>query len=101
MISVCVDAQGRITGICPDDLTGGCGWQRIETDLKPQNDLFNGHNVALYKLVDGEVVERTAEEINLDEPELIIGLTDIEKLKIRQDATENAVLFLMDMGGML
>lgn len=28
-------------------------------------------------------------------------LTDIEKLKIRQDATENAVLFLMDMGGML
>lgn len=30
-------------------------------------------------------------------------LTDIEKLKIRQDATENAILFLMDMnmGGML
>ena len=33
------------------------------------------------------------------EPEL----TDVEKLKIRQDATEDAVLFLMDMsmGGML
>lgn len=30
------------------------------------------------------------------EPEL----TDIEKLKIRQDATEDAILFLMDMGGM-
>lgn len=30
-----------------------------------------------------------------------IELTEIEKIKLRQDATEDALLFLMDMGGML
>lgn len=28
-------------------------------------------------------------------------LSEIEKLKLRQDATENAILFIMDMGGMI
>lgn len=53
---------------------------------------------------DGEkwVEGRTAEEIAAIQAEVQEHeLTDIEKLKLRQDATENAVLFLMDMGGTL
>lgn len=45
---------------------------------------------------------RTAEEIAaIQAAAQEHELTDIEKLKLRQDATENAVLFLMDMGGVL
>ena len=49
----------------------------------------------------GTVREMTALEIAAIQSEPEPELTDIEKLKIRQDATEDAILFLMDMGGML
>ena len=51
MMSVCTDAQGRVTGICPDNLTGGTGWAWVETDLTPATGLCDEHGTALYKLV--------------------------------------------------
>ena len=55
--------------------------------------------------INGVVRDMTPEEIATmqNDQEPAPELTDVEKLKIRQDATENAVLFLMDMnmGGML
>ena len=51
----------------------------------------------------GLIRDMTTDEIAaLPEP-VEPELTDIEKLKIRQDATEDAILFLMDMnmGGAL
>ena len=103
MQSVCVDAQGRVTGVCPDDLTGGCGWHRIESDLTPSTCIYNEFGAALYKMVDGVVMPRCAEEIKADEPKHVTELTDIEKLKIRTAANEDALAGMMDlmMGGML
>lgn len=68
MQSVCVDAQGRITGVCPDDLTGGVSWHWIDTGLTPATDLCDGCGIAIYKLVDGMVMARTATEIEADAP---------------------------------
>lgn len=53
----------------------------------------------------GESVEIPDEDFYAEYPECRPGqeqppeLTDIDKIKARLDATENAVLFLMDMGG--
>lgn len=56
-----------------------------------------------YKLVDGAVAERTDSKLNDDLEQRKTEPTDIETLKIRQSASEDAILFLMDlnMGGML
>ena len=48
--------------------------------------------------VEGLTPEEIAERL-ADAPPA--ELSELEKLKIRQDASENAILFLMDMGGML
>lgn len=69
MISICADVQGRVTGVCPDNLTGGPGWSQIETGLTPRAELFSAHGVPLYKLADGVVVPRTPEEVAADAPE--------------------------------
>jgi hypothetical protein len=69
MISICADAQERVTGVCPDNLTGGQGWVWIETDLTPDDNLTDERGIALYKIVNGAVVARTAEEIAADTPE--------------------------------
>ncbi len=53
------------------------------------------------KWVEGRTPEEIAAIQAAQEQEQEHELTDIEKLKLRQDATENAILFLMDMGGML
>ena len=66
MISVCVDTQGRVTGVCPDNLSGGVGWIWIECCLTPRTDLTNGDGVALYKVEDGVVALRRPEEIAAD-----------------------------------
>ena len=67
--SISVDEQGRINGICPDDLSGGTGWLRAETDLTPHTELFEERGRALYKISDGSVIARTKEEIEADAPE--------------------------------
>ena len=66
MISICADVQGRVTGVCPDNLTGGQGWVWIETDLTPATKICDERGTALYKYVNGVVCARTAEEISAD-----------------------------------
>ena len=67
-ISICTDAQGRVTGICPDNLTGGTGWAWIETDFTPDDNLTDERGISLYKMVDGVVSARTEEEVEADVP---------------------------------
>ena len=68
MVSICADAQGRVTGICPDNLTGGQGWAWIETDLTPTSNVTDERGIALYKLADEKICERTQLEIDADAP---------------------------------
>lgn len=97
-MSICTDAQGRVTGVCPDDLTGGTGWAWVETDLTPADNLCAECGTALYKCVDGVVCSRTAEEIAADStPETTAELTDVEKLKVRTTVTEDAITAIIDM----
>jgi len=99
MMSVCTDAQGRVTGVCSDNLTGGNGWSWIETDLTPATELCDERGIALYNLVDGVVCARTADEISADAPahESTVAEPTIEE---RLAAVESATLDLM-LGGVL
>lgn len=87
--SISVDGQGRINGVCPDDLTGGTGWVRAETDLTPQTELFDARGVALYKMVDDVTAARTAKEMDADAPEPVP--TDISEAE-RLDQIEAALI---------
>ncbi len=79
--SISVDEQGRINGICPDDLSGGSGWLRAETDLTPRTELFDKRGRALYKVSGGSVIARTNEEIAADAPETeTADVSDAERL---------------------
>ena len=79
--SISVDEQGRINGICPDDLSGGAGWLRAETELTPQTELFDERGRALYKVSGGSVISRTKEEIEADAPETEMDdVSDAERL---------------------
>ena len=98
-MSICTDARGRVTGICPDDLTGGTGWAWIETDLTPETELCDEHGTALYKLVGGVVCERTVEEISADTPAPESTVTE-PTIEERLSAVESATLDLM-LGGVL
>lgn len=71
-MSVCVDAQNHVTGVCPDNLTGGAGWVWVNTELTPMDNLEDANGVALYKLVDGAVVKRTQEELSADHPAIVV-----------------------------
>lgn len=91
-VYVLTDAQGRITRIegeytLPVDLTG---WTKIDEGYGDRFSLAQSHYLAKplydgavprYKLVDGKVVERTAEEIEADKaklPKPVIPKTNAE-----------------------
>ena len=91
MMSVCTDTQGRVTGVCPDNLTGGNGWTWVETDLTPGGNLTDERGVALYKMVNGTVVARMDDEIAADAPELLIPEPTPDE---RMDQVEAALIEL-------
>lgn len=76
--SISVDEGGRITGICPDDLSGG-GWIRAAEDRLTAHtgvsvgQMFSGledaHGIALYKWANGYAELRTSGEMAADAPE--------------------------------
>ncbi len=68
-ISVYTDARNCILSVCYDDLSGCSDWQRADIDLTPNSNLTDDHGAALYRLENGEVVERTVEERQADWPE--------------------------------
>ena len=60
-ISVCLDRDDRIVGLCPDDLSGCTGWRAADTDalaLTLAANLFDEAGNPLYRLRDG-VATRT------------------------------------------
>ena len=97
MMSICTDAQGRVAGVCPDNLTGGDGWVWIETNLTPADNLTDEHGTALYKMVGGAVVARTQAEVDADAPKSEPTAPTVEE---RLAAVESATLDLM-LGGVL
>lgn len=98
MISICADVQGRVTGVCPDNLTGGQGWVWIETDLTPATKICDERGTALYKYVNGVVCARTAEEISADAPAHESTVTE-PTIDERLAAVEAATLDLILGGG--
>lgn len=106
-VYVKTDAQGRVVDINSDAyLPDPAGWTQVDegdgdryrhaqANYLP-GPLTDAQGRYRYKLDEGDVVERTAEELAAEVlPE--IGPTDIEILKTRVDAGEDAILFLMDM----
>ena len=65
-----VDYAGRVLGANPNDMTGNTGWEQAEVPEDFNIDmLYDDHDAALYKLVDGELVTRSEEERKADWPE--------------------------------
>ena len=66
--SYCVDDEGRVLSVCPDDLSGTSGWFRGDIPISPADDLTDDHGAALYKLDNGAIVPRSREEREADWP---------------------------------
>ena len=77
LISYCVDADGRITSLCPHDMAGNSDWytSTVETlGLGMDAELWDDHGAAMYRLEDGVAVprseaERQADWLTEEEPE--------------------------------
>ena len=102
---VVTDEEGRILrGFSDDfeqpDANAICinedGGRHFEANGVCNPGLINGDGVALYKFVDGQVVERTPAELEADKP-IIVPIPTIEE---RTEALENAMLELI-MGGIV
>lgn len=69
MISVYLDTEMLIMGLCADDLSGCTDWLSVDErrlGLDMYSPLHDERGVALYRLVDGVAVERTPEERQTD-----------------------------------
>lgn len=88
------DEQGDILGFYLRSIHGD-NIPSPTIEITPEKHLFYMENQGKYKL---NVLTLEDEEI----PVVVVPQekTELEKLKERQNATENAILFLMDMGGM-
>ena len=72
LISYCVDADGRITSLCPHDMAGNSDWytSTVETlGLGMDAELWDDHGAAMYRLEDGVAVPRSEAERQADWPE--------------------------------
>ena len=71
-ISYCIDAEARITSLCPNDMSGNSDWylstvQALGLDM--DSELYDDHGACLYRLENGAAVLRTEEERRADWPE--------------------------------
>ena len=65
-----IDYAGRVLGANPNDMKGNTGWEQAEVPEDFDIDhIYDDHNAALYKLVDGELTVRGEEERRADWPE--------------------------------
>lgn len=70
-ISVCTDAENRITSLCLDDLSGCSDWQRTTVEalgLGMDAELWDDHGACLYRLENGVAVPRSEAERQADWP---------------------------------
>lgn len=65
--SYCLEGD-KIVSICPDDLSGCSDWHRGEIGLTPEDNLWDEHGAALYRLENELAVERSIEERMADWP---------------------------------
>ena len=71
-ISVCTDAENRITGLCLDDLSGCTDWRKTTVQalcIDMGEELFDDHGACRYRLEDGRAVPRSEAERQADWPE--------------------------------
>lgn len=61
------DSQGRIMATNANDMTGNTGWSETEQDVP--DPIMDSRGIALYKLVDVQIVARSQQEIDADVPE--------------------------------
>ena len=59
---------GLLMALNANDMTGNSDWMEINTTLTPEDRLADDQGAALYKIVAGEVVERTEQERQADWP---------------------------------
>lgn len=72
IISVCTDAENRITSLSPYDMTGNTDWHCTTVDalgLAMDSELWDDHGACLYKVEDDVAVLRSEEERRADWPE--------------------------------
>ena len=68
MVSVLLDNRNCILSVCRDELSGCSDWQNADIKLTPEDDITDSHGAALYRLENGELVERPEEERREDWP---------------------------------
>lgn len=67
-----VDEKNRVMAMNPTDMSGNTGWTPMPENLtgKTEEELFDRlheqHGIPMYKVEDGAMIERTAEEIAAD-----------------------------------
>lgn len=67
---VYLDERDCIMAVNPNDMTGNTGWQQADdVGLAVDDRLTDDHGAALYKLVNGEAVERSQQEREADWPD--------------------------------
>ena len=89
-----VDSTFNIVGSNSNDMIGNTGWEKLNCEII---DLYNVNGVPLYKIIDGKLIKRGADEI-LSEAgtEQKIELT--ASIEDRTSALESALLDLI-LGG--
>lgn len=96
-LSYCIDSEGRITSLCPDDLSGCSDWAYGDIGLKMSDELYDMYNAALYKLVDGKAVERTEQERSKDWIIPVNEESETEKAVARMADIEDAIVELAEL----
>lgn len=92
-----IDYAGRVLGGNPNDMTGNTGWEQIEVPESFNIDmLHDDHGAALYKLVDGELTERSEEERRADWPEPMPVPVDPTK-QLRADVDYIAMMMEVEL----
>ena len=69
-VSILADSGDRVVAISPDNLSGNTGWTQIAETRVTSHTKKTLDGSPIYKFVDGDVEERTAEEIAADVAEI-------------------------------
>ena len=87
-----VDSANRIVATNPNCMAGNTHWFESDRDLPP--DLMDARSVAIYKFIDGHVLNRTQEEMDADyvpqqPPAPVVSETDEALIELAAVAAEN------------
>ena len=97
VLSYCLDAKNRIIALCPDDLSGCSDWYRGDIGLSTNDELYDTHGAALYKLVNGIAVARSETERSKDWIIPTDEESESEKAAMRMADIEDAIVELAEL----